>query len=64
MSTKNIQLLELEKFEKERNKFNRELDLEKDRLINQLTKLKKDEILPEKPKKLTLWQKIKKVLMG
>ena len=64
MGTKNTQLLELEKLEKEKNKFNSELDLEKDRLIRQLTKLKKDDIFPEKPKKLTLWQKIKKVLMG
>lgn len=61
---KNSQQQELEKLEKEKNKFKRELDLEKDKLISQLTKLKKDDILPEKPKKLTLWQKIKKVLMG
>ena len=40
---------------------------EKKKLINELSVLKKDDILPkppEPPKKLTLWMKIKKVLMG
>jgi len=41
-----------------------ELDKEKQNLIDNIKKFKKDEIIPEKPKKLTLWQKIKKVLMG
>lgn len=39
-----------------------DLDNEKTNLINQIKKLKKEEILPKKPKKLTLWQKIKKIL--
>ena len=40
------------------------LDQEKSKLINNIKKLKKEDILPKPPEKLTLWQKIKKVLMG
>ena len=40
------------------------LDQEKSKLINNIKKLKKENILPKPPEKLTLWQKIKKVLMG
>ena len=45
----------------------KQLEKEKKKLINELSVLKKDDILPkppEPPKKLTLWMKIKKVLMG
>ena len=38
---------------------------EKNRFIDQIKKIKKEEIIPVKQEiKLTLWQKIKKVLMG
>ena len=40
------------------------LDQEKSKLIDNIKKLKKEDILPKPPKKLTLWQRIKKVLMG
>ena len=40
------------------------LDQEKTKLIDNIKKLKKEDILPKPPKKLTLWQRIKKVLMG
>jgi hypothetical protein len=40
------------------------LDQEKVKLIDNIKKLKKEDILPKPPEKLTLWQKIKKVLMG
>lgn len=50
--------------ENEQLKDKKELDIEKQNLINQLKKLKKEDLLPEKPKELTLWQRIKKVLMG
>ena len=42
------------------------LQREKEDFINSLKKLKKEDILPkvEEPKKLTLWQKVKRVLMG
>jgi hypothetical protein len=39
-----------------------EIDLEKEEFINSIKKFKKQDILP-KPKKLTLWQKMKKILM-
>jgi len=35
---------------------------ERDKFINEIKKYKKEDILPQKPKKLTLWQRIKKVL--
>ena len=50
--------------ENEQLKDKKELDIEKQNLINQLKKLKKEDLLPEKPKELTLWRRIKKVLMG
>ena len=40
------------------------LDQEKSKLIDNIKKLKKEDILTKPPKKLTLWQRIKKVLMG
>ena len=40
-----------------------EIDLEKKEFINSIKKLKKDDILPKKPKKLSIWQKMKKILM-
>ena len=39
-------------------------NLEKLNLIKEIKKIKKEDILPQKPKKLTIWQRIKKVLMG
>lgn len=50
--------------ENEQLKDKNELDIEKRNIINQLKRLKKEDVLPEKPKNLTLWQRIKKVLMG
>lgn len=43
-----------------------ELDKEKQELINQIKKMKREDVLPQKkePEKLTIWRKIKKVLMG
>lgn len=40
-----------------------EIDIEKDKMnfINEIRKFKKEDIVP-KPKKKTLWQKIRKVL--
>ena len=38
---------------------------EKNRFINQIKKINKEDIIPVKKEiKLTIWQKIKKVLMG
>jgi hypothetical protein len=54
---------ELELLNKEIAKDKLQLDISKKKLINELTKLKKEDILPPPPIKLTLWQRIKKVLM-
>ena len=50
--------------EKEIKKDQVELEKEKNDFIKEIKKLKKEEILPKKIEKLTLWQRIKKVLMG
>lgn len=50
--------------DKEVQKDKVELDREKQELINRIKKLKKEDVLPIKPKKLTIWQRIIKVLVG
>lgn len=47
----------------EQHKDQKELELEKKKLIQQIRKLDKKQIFPEK-KKLTIWQKLKIALMG
>lgn len=47
----------------EKNKDSRELEKEKEKLIKQIKKLNKEDLFP-KPKKLSLWQKIKILLLG
>jgi uncharacterized protein YaaN involved in tellurite resistance len=59
---KNLQ--QLEWLESEIRKDNVILEKEKSKLIENIKKLKKEDILPKPPEKLTLWQRIKKVLMG
>ena len=41
-----------------------ECNREKLDYIKEIKKYKKEDILPPKPKKLTIWQRLKKVLMG
>jgi hypothetical protein len=60
MNDKEIQK-QLESLNSLRNKLNNELDIEKKRTAESLKKIKKDDLFP-KPKKLTLWQRIRKVL--
>lgn len=55
---------ELEKLNKEQIKSFIDLENEKEKFINEITKFKKEDILPKPPKKLTLWERLKKVLMG
>ena len=60
-------LQELELLENDSIKSQLQLQAEKEKIINELKKLTKKDILPkppEPPKKLTLWERIKKVLMG
>ncbi len=47
----------------EKTKDNKELNREKELLIKKIKKLNKDDLFP-KQKKLTLWQKIKILLLG
>lgn len=57
----------LEWFQNELTKDKIDLDKGKSDLINQIKKLKKEEILPKMPQtleKISLWKRIKKVLMG
>jgi hypothetical protein len=58
-SEKQVKLLE-----NDRIKINVELEREKEQLINQLKNLKKEDLLPKKPEKQSVWKKILKVLMG
>jgi hypothetical protein len=51
-------------YQKEIEKDKIETDRKKVEFANKLKKLKKEEIFEDKFKKLTLWQRIKKVLMG
>lgn len=60
MNNKEIQK-QLESLNSLRNKLNNELDVEKKRTAEFIKKIKKDDLFP-KPKKLTLWQRIRKVL--
>lgn len=50
-------------FNSEKLKDQRELDNNKKKLISDIKKLKKEELFP-KPVKLSLWQKIKILLLG
>jgi hypothetical protein len=47
----------------EKNKDSRELEKEKEKLIKQIKKLNKEDLFP-KAKKLSLWEKIKILLLG
>jgi hypothetical protein len=55
---------QLKWLEKEIKKDQTELNKEKNDFIDEIKKLNKEDIFPKKIKKLTLWQRIKKVLMG
>lgn len=61
---KNPLELQTNLLEKERSKMLLELEREKRQFIDRIKEIKKEEILPKKPEKLSLWKKILKVLMG
>jgi hypothetical protein len=50
--------------EKESKKYELEVLSQKRKLIQQIKQINKEDILPKPPEKLTLWQRLKKVLMG
>jgi hypothetical protein len=49
-------------YQTEIQKDNQDLKREKDEFIKKIKKIKKDELINQTPKKLTLWERIKKVL--
>jgi hypothetical protein len=55
---------QLKWLENQINKDKKELDREKEQFIQQIKKLKKEEIVPKPKNKLTIWQRLMKVLMG
>jgi len=60
-------LKELELLHKDVTKNKLILDKEKEKFINQIKQINKEDILPKVPepqKKLTIWQRLIKVLMG
>jgi hypothetical protein len=60
-------LKELESLHKDVTKNKLILDKEKEKFINQIKQINKEDMLPKAPepiKKLTLWQRLYKVLMG
>jgi hypothetical protein len=50
-------------FNSEKLKDKRELDRQKEKIVREIKGLKKDELFP-KPVKLSLWKKIKIILLG
>ena len=50
-------------FNSEKLKDQRELDRNKQKIVNDIKKIKKEDLFP-KPVKLTLWQKIRVILLG
>ena len=57
-------LRQIEWLNKEKQKDNLELEQQKRMLINDIKKHKKEDIIPKKQKPLSIWQRLKKVLMG
>jgi len=54
---------QLDWLEREKKKDEVMLNKDKEHFINQIKKIKKEEIFLSEQKKLTLWQRIKRVLM-
>lgn len=57
-------LTQIEWLQNEITKDKISLEQEKSRLIENIKKLKKEDVIPKPPQKFTLWQRIRKVLMG
>jgi hypothetical protein len=49
-------------YQSELNKDKKELDKQKLKFINEIKKLKKDDIVPKTDKKISIWRRILKVL--
>jgi hypothetical protein len=57
-------LKQLDWYNNELKKDQLELDKEKNDFINEIKKIKKEDLIKPKPKKLTFWQKLKKIILG
>ena len=55
---------QLQWYQSEIHKDQNELKVDKEKFIKSLEGLTKNDILPKKEKKLTIWQKIMRVLLG
>ena len=65
MTTSKNPLTKEEKWlERDRNRMFNELERQKLQFINNIKNQTKEEILPKKPEKKSLWKRIIKVLMG
>lgn len=51
-------------YQKELKKDKNKLERSKSKIISELKGLSKEDILPEPVKKLSLWQRIKKMILG
>lgn len=54
----------LEWYQRELKKDEIELKTQKSKLIKEISELNKEDIIPKPPQKLTLWMRIKKVILG
>jgi hypothetical protein len=57
-------LEQIDRYQKQMEKDKLILERKKNMFIEEIKKTKKEDLISKKPTKLTLWQKIKKVLMG
>jgi hypothetical protein len=64
MTPKNPLTREEKWLERDRTKMFNELERQKLQLINNIKQQTKEDVLPKKPEKKTLWKKILRVLMG
>ena len=64
MTSKNPLTKEEKWLERDRNRMFAELERQKLQFINNIKQQNKENILPKKPEKKSLWKRIIKVLMG
>ena len=64
MTSKNPLTKEEKWLERDRNRMFNELERQKLQFINNIKQQTKEDILPKKPEKKSLWKRIIKVLMG
>jgi hypothetical protein len=64
MTPKNPLTREEKWLERDRTKMFNELERQKLQLINNIKQQTKEDVLPKKPEKKSLWKKIIRVLMG